>query len=290
MELARLKFRYINFACYEIILPNGKKIVVDPCHTMSPNGGKRDPKMKGYDDLEFDCSEYQGADYVLISHTHGDHTLDLGYLVENYHPKVVVGAMSAQALAEAYCIPLSELYPIFPNETLEFEDFTVECYRGKHTFPRGNTNTINYKKEHPMALETNEAELVAGYMGSIEYCNYLITTRENLRIYIMGGQPNSYYFNNDFTVTKNKAPNIVFKQSSSKYTPEEFAETLDRFGAPFVLPVHPDGLFRSPIDCTKDEWFERVNRHLEEIGSQTRILDPVPKKWYSLSTVVVEAE
>ena len=288
MYFKGLLFRYINFACYEIILPNGKEIVIDPCHAMKHPANPK-INMSGYE-VNFECSDYKGADYVLISHTHGDHTLDLGYLVENYHPKVVVGAMSAQALAEAYNIPLSELYPMFPNEKLEFEDFTVEVFRGKHTFPRGLNNTIGYKKAHPMDAEKTDADIEAGYMGSIEYCNYLITTKENLRIYIMGGQPNSYYFYNDFSVCREKAPNIVFKQSSSKYTPEEFAETLDTFGGQLVLPGHPDGLLRSPIGCTKDEWFEKVNTHLEEIGSTTRVLDPVPLKWYKVGFALEETE
>ena len=288
MELNGIKFRYINFACYEIILPNGKEIVIDPCHTMNTDGKKDAYMAAGSYNIPVDWCDYKGADYVLISHTHGDHTLDLGYLVENYHPKVVVGAMSAQALAECYNIPLSELYPMFPNEKLEFEDFTVEVFRGKHTFPRGGNNTIGYKKNHPMKSETSDAAVEAGYMGSIEYCNYLITTKQNLRIYIMGGQPNSYYFNNDFSICKEKAPNIVFKQSSSKYTPEQFAETLDAFGGELVLPVHPDGLLRSPIGCTKDEWFENVNAHLEEIGSSTRVLDPIPLKGYSMGITIEE--
>ena len=31
MFINGLKFRYVNYACYEIVLPNGKVIVVDPC-------------------------------------------------------------------------------------------------------------------------------------------------------------------------------------------------------------------------------------------------------------------
>ncbi len=288
MQLKGIKFRYINFACYEIILPNGKEIVIDPCHSMNV-GGKKDKYMaSGSYDIPSEWMDYQGADYVIISHTHGDHTLDLGYLCENYHPKVVCGAMSAQALAEHYNINCNELYPVFPNEKLEFEDFTLEAFRGKHTFPRGNNNTIGYKKEHRMAVEDSDAANMAGIMGSIEYVNYVLTTKDNIRIVILGGQPNSFYFNNDFEVCKKYAPNIVFKQSSSKYTPEQFAETLDQFGGQLALPVHPDGLLRSPINCTKDEWFQKANKHLEEIGSSTRILDPVPLKWYGYSVSVIE--
>ena len=81
MEVKGIKFRYINFACYEVILPNGKEIVIDPCHTMNTDGKKDAYMAAGSYDIPVDWCDYKGADYVLISHTHGDHTLDLGYLV-----------------------------------------------------------------------------------------------------------------------------------------------------------------------------------------------------------------
>ena len=31
MNINGFKIRWINYACYEIVLPNGKVIVVDPC-------------------------------------------------------------------------------------------------------------------------------------------------------------------------------------------------------------------------------------------------------------------
>ena len=40
MFINGLKFRYVNYACYEIVLPNGKVIVVDPCIDMGPMPGE----------------------------------------------------------------------------------------------------------------------------------------------------------------------------------------------------------------------------------------------------------
>ena len=31
MLIPGIEFRYINYCCYEIVLPNGKEIVIDPC-------------------------------------------------------------------------------------------------------------------------------------------------------------------------------------------------------------------------------------------------------------------
>lgn len=276
MYIKGLKFRYINYACYEIVLPNGKVIVVDPCIVMkTPMPGETECRK-----IDFKREDFTGADYIILSHTHPDHTLEVGYLAEKYQSKVIVGAMSSYALAEAYDINMDQVYPCFPNEKFEMEDFTIEVFRGKHTFTR-KKSTIGDRLQHRQMEEYSEAAHLASIWGSMEYCDYVITTKENLRIFICGGQPQWFYFTNVDEIVKTKAPNIVLRQSSSKYTPEEFGRHMDHFGPQLVMPLHQDGIERAS-GMKKEEYFGRANQELERIGSQTRILDPVPLKWYSI--------
>ena len=37
MNTNPIKIRYVNYACYEIVLPNGKVIVIDPCIDFTGN-------------------------------------------------------------------------------------------------------------------------------------------------------------------------------------------------------------------------------------------------------------
>lgn len=283
MFINGLKFRYVNYACYEIVLPNGKVIVVDPCIDMGPMPGH--PEQPAPD---FKREDFTGADYIIVSHTHGDHTLDLGYLAKKYNSKIIVGAMSALSLAETYDLNTDQVYPCFPNEKFILEDFTIEVFRGKHTFNRRG-NTIGERMKNPNRSEKTPAAQLAGIYGSMEYCDYLITTKENVRIFICGGQPQWFYFTNVDEIMKEKAPNIVIRQSSSKYTPEEFGRHMDQFGPQLVLPLHQDGLGRSPIgDLTPQGWFDKANEELERIGSQTRILNPIPAKWYTVGMSITE--
>ncbi len=278
MNLQGLKFRYINYACYEIVLPNGKVIVIDPCILM-PN--VKDPS------IWFKKEDFTGADYILLSHTHLDHTMEVGYLADKFTSKVIVPALSSFSLTESIDLITDQVYPVFPNEKFIFEDFKLEVYRGKHTFSRKG-GRMSERISHPINPNGNAAEKLTNLYGSMEYCDYMITTKENVRIFICGGQPQWFYFTNADEIVKEKAPNIIIRQSSSKYTPEEYGRHMASYGAQLILPLHQDGLSRSPIDCTPEYWFERANKELEKIGAVTRILNPIPFQWYVVSMSIIK--
>lgn len=273
MEISGLKFRYVNYACYEIKLPNGKTIVVDPCIDYTQQI------------TEFKKEDFEGADYILLSHTHYDHTMDLGYLEEKFNSKVIVGAMSAESLVKFFNIPFDNLYPVMPNEKFYFEDFTLEVFRGKHTFMN---NKEHYYNNRIQGISPNfpKDHRFADTFGSMEYTDYLITTKENVKIFINGGQPSKFFFDNIEETMRHARPNIVIKQSSSKYTPEEFADTVANWHPQLVMPLHQDGLRKKAM--TIEEYTERANAELERIGSFTKMLNPKPFKWYTVSMSVSE--
>lgn len=267
MLIPGIEFRYINYCCYEIVLPNGKEIVIDPCID-----------FKG--ESNFKKEDFRGADYILLSHTHYDHTMDLGYLADKFISKVFVGAMSCPALLEYFDINFDQVYPVIPGEVFEMEDFTLEVFRSKHTF-MNDTNNVMSKRMAKQWADFPEGHKRADVFGSIEYMDYLITTKENIRIFISGGGPNKYFYHNIEQVMKEKNPNIIFRQTSSKYTPEEFAHVVNSFHPQLVLPLHQDGIERK-TNKSANEWVEDANLELKRMNSTTRILCPEKYKWYSL--------
>ena len=276
MNTKPLKIKYINYACYEIVLPNGKEIVIDPCIDYT---GKTS---------EFTKDDFSGADYILLSHTHYDHDMDLPYLAKKFNSKVFVGAMSAVSELRYSDIIFDNIYPVYPGEVFELEDFTLEVFRGKHTF-LGDKNYMSNREGKVLNEYFPENHNMSDIMGGIEYMDYLITTKENTKIFINGGGPNWMFHNNIFTTMKNKMPNIVFRQSSSKYTPEEFAHTVDQFHAQLVFPLHQDGVARK-TNFTIKEYVERVNAELEKIGSNTVMINPTPYKWVNVSFAVEQED
>ncbi|MBR0138206.1 MAG: MBL fold metallo-hydrolase [Erysipelotrichaceae bacterium] len=277
MKTKGIRIRYVNYACYEIVLPNGKVIVVDPSIDYTNKT------------TEFTRDDFTGADYILLSHTHYDHDSDLPYLAEKFDSKVFVGAMSCYGELQYSDIPFDNIYPVYPGEVYEMQDFTLEVFRGKHTFlgKQNRMSLIEPKESLNDYFPKNHKQ--SDIFGGIEYMDYMITTKENTRIFINGGGPNWMFYNNIFTTMKEKSPNIVFRQSSSKYTPEVFAQTVDQFHAQLVFPLHQDGVARK-TDFTIKEYVERANAEFDRIGSNTRMINPVPFKWYTISFCVEEED
>lgn len=84
-----LRMRWISVQCYEIVLPNGKVIVTDPFFWDGNN--VEDPEKlssedkglyKVYKQDGFSIDQITGADYIIISHIHGDHINMVGKLWE----------------------------------------------------------------------------------------------------------------------------------------------------------------------------------------------------------------
>ena len=172
--LNTIGLRWFNDACYEISLPTGKKIVIDPTIDTSPY------KKLGSDALE-------GADYILLSHTHYDHILNVGDLARKFDSKVFVGRTSALALAKYFDLPGYRVYPCSSGDVYEMDDFTLEVILGKHT-KMGDIDTIGHMKanlDHFRLAEDLEETMI---MGSFEYYNYLLTLPDHTKILIWGGE------------------------------------------------------------------------------------------------------
>lgn len=270
MELNGLKIRWINYCCYEMILPNGKEIIIDPCIDVT-NQEER-----------FHPDDFQGADYILLSHTHGDHILDLKYISDKFKPHIFVGALSAYPLAKDLDLNLDEIFPVSPGEKYELPDFTLEVFRGKHTWLNRPDNRVKTwlkgdSKDFPKEISEANA------LGSIEYMDYLITTNENLRIFITGGGPYEKFYFNAFETAKNKAPDIVIRQATSKYGIKEFADMAAEYHCQFLIPEHHDK-FVKKMGMTPQQWAQALNEQLRASGSMTQVYAPEQFKWFEVYT------
>lgn len=110
-----VKIRWFNDACYELKLPNGKGILIDPYIDQSPN------KL-------LPCSAVEAADYMLISHTHFDHIMDAGDLSRKFDSQIYVGRDSAIGLARYFNIPAYRINPCIHGETYRTDDFRLDCF------------------------------------------------------------------------------------------------------------------------------------------------------------------
>ena len=78
-----VSIRWLTIACFEIRVGDFR-IVIDPCIGESPRA-------------PFGPEVIEGADIVLLSHTHWDHITDLAYVMEKFHCPVLCGELSENA-------------------------------------------------------------------------------------------------------------------------------------------------------------------------------------------------
>jgi L-ascorbate metabolism protein UlaG (beta-lactamase superfamily) len=71
------------------------------------------------------------ADFVFLTHTHPDHSLDMPYIARKTGARVI-GTESTANIARAEGVPEKQIQIVKGGETLEFEGFSVQVIRSLH--------------------------------------------------------------------------------------------------------------------------------------------------------------
>lgn len=282
MMVSSLKIRSFHAGgAHEIKLPDGKVILIDPFF--------RDSETE-----EHTKEEITRVDYILVTHTHFDHEIDLGYFVKKFRPKVFVGALSAMTLMKYHQIPFDDLYPVFPGQKFTLEDFTLEAWQAKHNPSGGRIYSLEQditKKELGL-----EGHFECDTMGSIESLDYLITTNHNFRCLMASGQP---VWSDLFDTCREKRPNVVLRQagvrkaggdlfSGAQVDARELAELFVKYHAQVVIPFHMDVLCKRWGDEKTCEYFMQVKKEIETMEPGCTLLYPQAWKWYELGIGIKE--
>ena len=222
MKQSSFKFRWINSQCYEFILPNGKHVITDPYITPQPVPGFR----------VFSVEEIEQCDYILLTHSHYDHTSDIGYLCEKFNARLIAGEMTIMPVAKAYDLNLGALIPMSNMQRLELPDFDLLPVRGKHY----DNKVLHYKDVMERgALKNGDAACNA--IGTVETYDFCITLKNNLRIMFVSGLD---YLNNIYTVAEAFRPNVLFRHTAGSGTAEHWANVINRYHVQYCLP-QPSG-------------------------------------------------
>ena len=287
LESTALKIRWISVQCYEIVLPNGKVIVTDPFYLdESYYDGMElteslESEKKVYGSKGFSADEITGADYIILNHVHGDHCNILGELWEKYRGRVLVHGACALELAKAFQIPTQAIYPLYPGNTYYFEDFTLKVYPGAHdvrAFREGRFNrpADELQLYNMMGMPDVPNELML--LGGIFNINFMISTLNNFKIDFCAGKD----FEEHIQHIKEEKPNILLRHRIRTDTAEYYAESLEKTGAQFILPLHHNNARASDEDLNL--YFKKVNEILIAKGSIARAFNPEPYKWFKVYT------
>jgi len=277
-----IQIRWINTAGFEIIMSNGKHILLDPFLSGEVNGLVCYP-------MELD--EIKQCDYLLLSHIHSDHAGDVGRIQKKF-PKMnlFVGDLSADPLCQWQDIDCGRLYRVRPGEKYEFDDLTIEVFAGRHTeSPRGYFRKKNKNADGSFQYD--------GWFGSLELQNYLLTTCDGTRILVWAGMTSPDQMHRFAGLN----PNIALMHVSPKQDFEEFARLTSAMNTQVIIPHHYDFtevLFDSAPDMMKDMSEENKKKfivdgrfsfpkYMEALGDACRRKNPSAQlmtlehhKWY----------
>ena len=266
MENKGVSLRWFNDACYEIRLPGGKTILTDPYIDSSRNH-------------TLTAEDVEGADYILVSHTHFDHIVELGQIAEKFRSKIFVGASAGLELAKHFDLPGWQMYACSPGDRYELEDFTLECFRGKHTF-LGDIDRPSKWPENNARDGIDSALQTLNMLGSYEYSLWLLTLPDHTRLLIWGGAV--------LPETVNQARHFHPTISIAQYVmqgPEAMEGLYRAIGGQVIFPHHHEPVLAKEGGL---EEMKAVAARMAERG--TMVVLPEKGRWYTIRTRVELAD
>lgn len=285
-----LQIRWISVQCYEIVLPNGKVIITDPFYWDGSNyeglpelSKQQENDLKVYAQKGFSVDKITGADYILLSHAHADHTNLVGKLWNKFYGRVLVPAGAAEEVARVYDIPYGAIMPLYPGNTYYLDDFTLTVYPGAHdnrAFREGKF----MRPSDPVNQDFGSSAFGIPYpnnlsgLGNMFCFNFLIETPQNYRIDFSAGRD----YEDHVRHVRDKSPNLMLRHRIRSFTPEEYARQMEVMGAQLMMPLHHNNARASDEDL--NEYFERVNAILQADHYPGRAFNPKPYQWYRIFT------
>ncbi len=243
-----IQLRWLNTAGFEMILPSGSHLLVDPWLDHS-------------DIYPISIDDIQQADYILLSHVHFDHAQDTAPLLKKFpKAKLLVGDLSTDALCQDYPISLTNIYRIRSGEVYEFDDIKINVYAGRHTENAKGA----YRPAKFASDDVTSFNAPTNWYGSMELNNFLITTDDGTQVLIWAGQTTADQKHRFARLY----PDIALMHLSPKQDPSAFADMVKAMGAKVVIPHHHDmtaPLFNSRPDL--------VNLMLSEEAKAAYIVD-----------------
>ncbi len=273
-----LKFRWINGQCFEFKLNNGVTLLTDPWFHVEGN----EPMLSEMCPPGFTLDDIEGADYVFLNHTHGDHTANLEEVVEKFHSTVITHSGNVLELMKVNNIPVTDMYPVDYEGTYYFDGFILETHHATHHRQPNNL-------DKGLARHQGDKKALSNAMGGTFNMNFVLTTQQGMRIAFIGG-------NDDGMIERlqgvNK-PNIIIrnKMASSRVkegVAENFAAWFMAADTQILVPMHYETWL------TKDPEFAQkmitdMNRIMEENGKVGRVAPMVRGRWYTLDLAINEA-
>lgn len=243
-----IEMRWLGTACFEIVLPDGKTLVTDPFVDDAVSS-------------PISSDQFEGCDYLFLTHGHYDHILDAGKLADQFDPTIYCSQTVSQSLITHLGINPNRVRPVTVGDAIHENGLSIEILQGTHV------NFISeYKrligKDIPLDITLKEAAetvilktfetdwqppLIEEWMEKFppgEQINYIFEPDHGPRIYMAGtrGDPNQ------IEIAKTARADITLLQvppsNALKGLEKSIADLAIASNCRVCIPQHHDPLFK----------------------------------------------
>ena len=200
----------------------------------------------------------ENCDIICLGHAHWDHITDIPRLMDKFHPIVLCGDQTAMPLAQWLNCSPTVVYPMYPDNELDFGDVKIRALYGRHTNLGHCFNDLCARLEQNPLCQADPGMAALQPVGSFEYRNFLFTLPNGTKVLLWGNDPTIEQVN----ICKALKPDIAIIQRSTK--PEAIAakaEFAAAIGCKVLIPHHHD--FKAVdepyiVETFRDEFLARV--------------------------------
>jgi len=276
-----LKMRWLGTACFEMVLPNKKTLMIDPYLDDSVSA----PIASG---------EIKGCDYILLTHGHYDHVLDVGKLAERFKPRVFCSDVVATSLIEYQNVSSELITRVKPGEIIREQGLSVEVLKGYHVdfakeykrvtgkaLAEGGSDPMGEMKKAVAALFGSDRfpDQLADWMRWYpqgEQLNFVLDPAGGRRVYMAGSYPEPSIIE----VAKQARAHITLLQVlPGNILPgleEQTASLAIASGCKIAVPQHHDPLMEGARQADLTQ-LKRIFKEKTDIAFQ----EFLPGKWYT---------
>jgi L-ascorbate metabolism protein UlaG (beta-lactamase superfamily) len=274
--MKQLRMRWLGTACFEIVLPNGKTLVIDPF----------------VDDAvcaPITSDQFEGCDYLFLTHGHYDHILDAGKLAARFNPIIYCSQLVSESLTVHLGVNSDQVRTVTAGDIVHVNGITIEVIQGTHVEFISDYRRLTGKEFQPgipvkEAIETTITKTfetdwrpprIEEWMEKFpqgEQLNYVFEPDQGPRVYIAGTRPDPNQIKIAGTVNADITLLQVPPANALKGLEKSTAELAIASGCQVCVPQHHDPLLKGAKKTDLST--------LKKLLSGMRFQEMVPGKWY----------
>ena len=276
-----LKIRWLGTACFEILLPDGKTVIIDPYVDDAVSA-------------PMPLNQIHHCDYIFLTHGHYDHVLDAGKLAGRFSPAIYCSEVAARSLKKHLLVDPRLIRIVKAHDGIRLSKTAVDVVPGLHVDiaaeykrlthedldepPDGEASLEVLKKTIRAIMGTdrlssNISEWLRDFPQGAQL-NYVISPPGRPVVYMAGTRPDPDIISEAENIKADITLLQVLAGHSLKGMERATVDLAVASGCRIAVPQHHDPLFEGAVRPDLTE--------LKRLFSETKIVfqELVPGKWY----------